>query len=77
MTLQELLNLKIVEDNVYITESPEGNKEYHINRIFQRPVTKEDVIKSGLPEEMLSYNVKAIFGSKWKFKIGIWIAKEE
>ena len=74
MTLQELLNLNVVEDNAFIRVINKNcNKEYHINRISNRPITKEDCIKSGITEEMFSYKVKSIFGSKWKFKIGIWL----
>jgi hypothetical protein len=74
MTLQKLLNLKIIEDNAFIKViNKNPDKEYHINRVFRRPITKEDCIKSGMTEEMLSYKVKSIFGSEWKYKVGIWL----
>lgn len=71
MTLQELLDLKLVHDNVCLkvfTKDTIGlgnfTEEYNINRIFGRPVKKEDFIKNGVREELFSLPVVELWGYK-------------
>ena len=75
MTLQELLNLKIIHDNVHILISglEDSEEEFHANRILGRHVTKEDLVKAGMKEEYFSYKVESIWGDKHPFKMGIVI----
>ena len=82
MTLQELLDLKIIQDNVHIlvkdqqVEGEDSYKEhFHINRILGRTVVKEDFIKAGVKEEYFSYKVQSIWGDRNPFKMGIVIEK--
>ena len=70
MTLQQLLDLKIIHDNVLVLVNKE---EFHVNRIMGRAVTKEDLIKAGVREEIFSYEVESIWGDKHPFKMGIAI----
>ena len=82
MTLQELLDLKVVKDNILIAVFERdiyglGNiiAEYHVNRKMGGLVTKEDLAK--IKEEYFSYKVKEIWGTVWKNKMAIVIEKEE
>ena len=74
MTLQQLLDLKIVHDNVLVLV---GKEEFHVNRIMGRAVTKEDLVKAGVREELFSYEVESIWGDKHPYKMGIVIQKLE
>lgn len=74
MTLQQLLDLKIIHDNVLVLINKE---EFHVNRIMGRVVTKEDLIKAGVREELFSYEVESIWGDKHPFKMGIVIEKQK
>jgi hypothetical protein len=82
MTLQKLLDLKIIHDNVLVlveTAATAGTskyaEEFNVNRIMGRVVTKEDLIKAGVREELFSYQVESIWGDKHPFKMGIVIKK--
>lgn len=74
MTLQQLLDLKIIHDNVLVLVDKE---EFHVNRIMGRAVTKEDLVKAGVKEELFSYEVESIWGDKHPYKMGIVIQKLE
>lgn len=74
MTLQQLLDLKIIHDNVLVLVDKE---EFHVNRIMGRAVTKEDLVKAGVREELFSYEVESIWGDKHPYKMGIVIQKLE
>ena len=80
MTLQQLLDLKIIHDNVHVLveEVEESGKhryeeEFHVNRILGRIVTKEDLVKAGVREELFSYKVESIWGDRHPYKMGIVI----
>lgn len=79
MTLQKLLDLKIIHDNVHIlvnkTATADYEEEFQVNRIMGRVVTKEDLVKAGVREELFSYQVKSIWGDRHPFKMGIVIKK--
>lgn len=76
MTLQELLDLRIVHDNVVIIVlNQEFAEEFNVTRIPGRAVTKEDLLKVKVREELFSYEVVSIWGSAQKFKMGIEITK--
>ena len=77
MTLQELLDLKIVYDNVVIVLSNDdaSSEEFNVTKILGRVVTKEDLIKANVRNELFSYEVVSIWGSRQKFKMGIEIMK--
>lgn len=82
MTLQKLLDLKIIHDNVLVlveTAATSGTskyaEEFNVNRVMGRVVTKEDLIKAGVREELFSYQVESIWGDKHPFKMGIVIKK--
>ena len=78
MTLQELLDLRIVHDNVVIivlNQEVAEDEKFNITRIPGRAVTKEDLIKANVREELFSYKVVSIWGSDQKFKLGIEITK--
>ena len=84
MTLQKLLDLKIIHDNVHVLveevkESGDYSikEEFHVNRILGRTVTKEDLVKAGVREELFSYEVESIWGDKHPFKMGIVIEKQK
>ena len=81
MTLQELLDLKLIRDNVHILVNrkvPSGyEEEFQVNRIFARVVTKEDLIKVGVREEHFSYQVESIWGDKHPYKMGIVIKDQK
>ena len=84
MTLKELINLKIVRDNVKILVFKKDSiglngiiKEFDITRIMGRLVEEADLLKNGVQPEMFNYKVKEIWGTKDKFKIGIVIEKED
>ena len=74
MTLQQLLDLKIVHDNVLVLV---GKEEFHVNRIMGRVVTKEDLVKAGVREGLFSYEVESIWGDKHPFKMGIVIEEQK
>lgn len=80
MTLQKLLDLKIVYDNVLILVEDvkkSGDysikEEFNVNRILGRAVTKEDLVKAGVREELFSYKVESIWGDRHPYKMGIAI----
>lgn len=80
MTLQQLLDLNIIHDNVHILvdEVEDSGKhryeeEFHVNRILGRTVTKEDLVKAGVREELFSYKVVSIWGDRHPYKMGIVI----
>lgn len=83
MTLRELLNLRIVKDNVmilvfeeeYMAKHSDYSEKYNILRIMGRSVLEEDLVKAGVREELFNYQVKAIWGSDCKYKMGIVIEK--
>ncbi len=82
MTLWELLNLKLVRDNVRILVFTKDSaalgdfaEEYNVIRIMGRPVLEEDLAKAGVREELFTYQVKELWGDKDKFKMGIVIEK--
>jgi hypothetical protein len=82
MTLQKLLDLKIIHDNVLVlvetaatASTSKYAEEFNVNRIMGRAVTKEDLIKAGVREELFSYQVESIWGDKHPFKMGIVIKK--
>ena len=84
MTLQQLLDLKIIHDNVHVLvkevkESGDYSikEEFHVNRILGRIVTKEDLVKAGVREELFSYQVESIWGDRHPYKMGIIIEKLE
>lgn len=79
MTLQKLLDLKLIHDNVHIlvnrTTIGEYEEEFQVNRILGRVVTKDDLIKAGVREEHFSYQVESIWGDK-QYKMGIVIKEQ-
>lgn len=79
MTLQNLLDLKIIHDNVHILVNKitkgEYEEEFQVNRILGRVVIKEDLVKAGVREEHFSYQVESIWGDRHPFKMGIVIKK--
>ena len=75
MTLQELLDLKIVYDNVEIIVLNQDSEKFNVTKILGRPVTKEDLVKAKVREELFSYEIASIWGSAQKFKMGIEITK--
>lgn len=84
MTLQQLLDLNIIHDNVHILveevkESGDYSikEEFHVNRILGRVVTREDLIKAGVRGEHFSYKVESIWGDRHPYKMGIAIQKLE
>lgn len=84
MTLQKLLDLKIIHDNVHILvdEVEDSGKhryeeEFHVNRILGRTVTKEDLVKAGVKEELFSYKVVSIWGDRHPFKMGVVIKEQK
>lgn len=71
MTLQELLDLRLIHDNVCLkvfTKDTIGlgsyTEEYNANKIFGRPVEKADLIKAGVREELFSLPVIELWGYK-------------
>lgn len=74
MTLQQLLDLKIIHDNVLVLVDKE---EFHVNRIMGRAVTKEDLVKAGVREELFSYEVESIWGDRHPYKMGIVIKEQK
>ena len=81
MTLQKLLDLKLIHDNVHILvdngTTSKYKEEFQVNRILGRVVTKDDLIKAGVREEHFSYQVKSIWGDKHPFKMGIVIKEQK
>jgi hypothetical protein len=84
MTLQQLLDLNIIHDNVHILvdEVEDSGKhryeeEFHVNRILGRTVTKEDLVKAGVREELFSYKVVSIWGDRHPFKMGVVIKEQK
>lgn len=81
MTLQKLLGLKLIHDNVHILvdngTTSTHEEEFQVNRILGRVVTKEDLIKAGVREEHFSYQVESIWGDKHPFKMGIVIKEQK
>lgn len=82
MTLQKLLDLKLIHDNVHVlveTAATAGTskyeEEFQVNRIMGRVVTKEDLVKAGVREELFSYQVESIWGDRHPFKMGIVIKR--
>lgn len=79
MTLQKLLDLKLIHDNVHILVNKKAPSEYEeefqVNRILGRVVTKDDLIKAGVREEHFSYQVESIWGDK-QYKMGIVIKEQ-
>lgn len=83
MTLRELLNLKVVKDNVlllvcdeeYMNKHHDYSEKYNVLRIMGRAVLEEDLVKAGVREELFNYKVRAMWGSDCKFKMGIVIEK--
>lgn len=83
MTLKELLNLKVVKDNVmilvfddeYMFKYHEYSEKYNVLRIMGRAVLEEDLVKAGVREELFNYKVRAMWGSDCKYKMGIVIEK--
>lgn len=82
MTLQKLLDLKLIHDNVHILVDKEKasnaskyEEEFQVNRIMGRVVTKDDLIKAGVREELFSYQVESIWGDK-QYKMGIVIKEQ-
>ena len=80
MTLQKLLDLKLIHDNVHILvdngTASKYEEEFQVNRIMGRVVTKDDLIKAGVREELFSYKVESIWGDKHPFKMGIVIKEQ-
>ena len=80
MTLQKLLDLKIICDNVHILVNKKASskyeEEFQVNRILGRVVTKDDLIKAGVREELFSYQVESIWGDK-QYKMGIVIKDQK
>ena len=80
MTLQKLLDLKLIHDNVHILvdngTTSKYEEEFQVNRIMGRVVTKDDLIKAGVREELFSYQVESIWGDK-KYKMGIVIKEQK
>ena len=81
MTLQKLLDLKLIHDNVLVLvdngTSSKYEEEFQVNRIMGRVVTKDDLIKAGVREELFSYKVESIWGDKHPFKMGIVIKEQK
>jgi hypothetical protein len=84
MTLQKLLDLKLIHDNVHIlvdtskkSHASKYEEEFQVNRIMGRVVTKDDLIKAGVREEHFSYQVESIWGDKHPFKMGIVIKDQK
>ena len=84
MTLQQLLDLKIIHDNVHVLvdEVEDSGKhryeeEFHVNRILGRTVTKEDLAKAGVREELFSYKIVSIWGDRHPFKMGVVIKEQK
>lgn len=82
MTLKELLNLKLIRDNIRIrvfTPDSSGLGEftatYNILHIYCRCPEIQDLIANKVPEEYLDYKVTEICGSEHKYKIDIIIEK--
>ena len=83
MTLKELLNLKLVQDNVRLLVFTKdcaglGNfaEEYNVIHIMGRCVVEADLVKVGVREELFNYKVKELWGDRHIFKMGIVIEKE-
>ena len=80
MTLQKLLDLKLIHDNVHILVNKiaqsKYEEEFQVNRILGRVVTKDDLIKAGVREEHFSYQVESIWGDK-QYKMGIVIQEQK
>ena len=84
MTLQKLLDLKIIHDNVLVLVGEEKDsgklkykEEFNVNRILGRAVTKEDLVKAGVREDLFSYQVESIWGDRHPFKMGIVIREQK
>lgn len=81
MTLQKLLDLKLIHDNVHILVDngtiSKYEEEFQVNRILGRVVTKDDLIKAGVREEHFSYQVESIWGDKHPYKMGIVIKEQK
>ena len=81
MTLQKLLDLKLIHDNVHILvdngTTSKYEEEFQVNRIMGRVVTKDDLIKAGVREEHFSYQVESIWGDKHPYKMGIVIKEQK
>ena len=76
------MDLKIVYDNVHVLveevkESGDYSikEEFHVNRILGRAVTKEDLVKAEVREDLFSYEVESIWGDRHPYKMGIVIEK--
>lgn len=84
MNLRELIELNIIHDNarILVWKSDcvglgDYEQEIHINHIYARALTIDDLKNNGVTEEMLDYKVKEIFGDKYKYKMGIVIERRE
>lgn len=83
MTLKELLDLKIVHDNIrLLVFEPDCHglgdftEEHNILHIYGRRVEVEDLLKNNVRPELFNYEVKEIWGDRFKNKMGIVIQKK-
>lgn len=81
MTLKELLEKKVLRDNVTVKVFKpdcfglgEFTKEVTLVRNFGE-VTEEKLSKAGLTRDLLDYQVSEVYGSRDRFKLEIILKK--
>ena len=83
MTLQELLNLKIISENVRVVDldTTRENSSLHAYaealRVFNRPVEEYDFKGHDILVRCLSKNVVAVFGGESKYKLIIQVTSRQ
>ena len=83
MTLQELLNLKIISENVWVVDldTTRENSSLHAYtedlRVFNRPVEEYDFKGHDILVRCLSKNVVAVFGGESKYKLIIQVTSRQ
>ena len=83
MTLQELLDLKIISENVRVVDldTTMENSSLHAYaealRVFNRPVEAYDFKGHDVLVRCLSKNVVAVFGGESKYKLIIHVTSRQ
>lgn len=83
MTLQELLDLKIISENVRVVDldTTRENSSLHAYaealRVFNRPVEEYDFKGHDILVRCLSKNVVAVFGGESKYKLIIQVTSRK
>ena len=83
MTLQELLDLKIISENVRVVDldTTRENSSLHAYaealRVFNRPVEEYDFKGHDILVKCLSKNVVAVFGGESKYKLIIHVTNRQ